>query len=355
MLFQRHKSTLLACLLALSQQLVMADRIHLDQPANTTTIYPGCPINISYRVQYSDMAMIRWVQLQLLDQTNTILVERLDNTTRAEWGDVRGKDIVWTVPSELAPGDYILRAFGNASYPCTENGRRVLCDLPLQDRETLHLLPLSASQGCPTVTATPQSGPKLTTVGGQNDTVKENSENTTTSKDTSSSVDSATDLHRIQDQTRMQDQTIRKMLTEARDVNVVNNTITLTNGTVLDIGALMDNATTTRFLAALESSNPTHVNSTTALLEMLHQNASLISIPPSTTNPTNNGTEVADQKFALGTNATEPQQDLNQIQDKTKESISKTSGGPTTAEAMTRTMLGALVGFSTLMMPSLLV
>jgi len=60
--------------------------VFLEKPTNSTNIYPGCPITLGYRVQFSDMAMLRWVQLQLLDQTNDILVERIDNTTRAEWG-----------------------------------------------------------------------------------------------------------------------------------------------------------------------------------------------------------------------------------------------------------------------------
>lgn len=64
----------------------LLDRVFLEQPTNSTNIYPGCPITLGYRVQFSDMAMLRWVQLQLLDQTNDILVERIDNTTRAEWG-----------------------------------------------------------------------------------------------------------------------------------------------------------------------------------------------------------------------------------------------------------------------------
>ena len=42
-----------------------------------------------------------------------------------------------------------MRAFGNGSYPCKENGRRAFCQFPLEDRETVHLHTLASGQGCP--------------------------------------------------------------------------------------------------------------------------------------------------------------------------------------------------------------
>jgi len=61
----------------------------------------------------------------------------------------RAKNITWSVPQDWAAGDYILRAFGNGSYPCKENGHRVFCQFPLEDRETVHLHALPVGQSCP--------------------------------------------------------------------------------------------------------------------------------------------------------------------------------------------------------------
>jgi hypothetical protein len=50
----------------------------------------GCPIDIGFRVQYSDLAQLKWVQLQVLGTNNLLMIEGLDNSTRAQWD---GKDM----------------------------------------------------------------------------------------------------------------------------------------------------------------------------------------------------------------------------------------------------------------------
>jgi len=45
----------------------------------------GCPVELGFRVQYSDLAMLGWVQLQVLAADNTVLIDALDNSTRESW------------------------------------------------------------------------------------------------------------------------------------------------------------------------------------------------------------------------------------------------------------------------------
>ncbi|KAG9063405.1 hypothetical protein KI688_004287 [Linnemannia hyalina] len=155
-----------AGLLTLST-LVRADKVYLTMPQNNTDAIAGCDMDLGFRVQYSDLAMLQWVQLQVLSADQTIVVDKLDNSTRTEWDDVRSKNITWSIPAELAPGDYILRAFGDAYYYCTENNIRTLCPLPLEDRRTIHVAtplkagsdPSSSPLECP-ANLTPLSKPK---------------------------------------------------------------------------------------------------------------------------------------------------------------------------------------------------
>ncbi|KAG0225197.1 hypothetical protein BGX31_007704 [Mortierella sp. GBA43] len=117
--------------------------------AMSTFAYAGCDLQLGFRVQYSDMAMLNHVQLQVLDSQNQVLIESLDNSTRAEWDDHRSKNVTWSVPADWSTGDYILRAFGNASYSCKgEDGHRTYCLTPLEDRQVLHLQQPTAGQTC---------------------------------------------------------------------------------------------------------------------------------------------------------------------------------------------------------------
>ncbi|KAF9316443.1 hypothetical protein BG003_001968 [Podila horticola] len=297
-------------------------RVFIEQPANSTKIYPGCPFTLGYRVQFSDMAMLRWVQLQLLDQTNNILVENVDNTTRAEWGDARGKNMTWTVPSDWARGDYIVRAFGNASYPCTQDGQRTTCNFTLEDRETLHLLPLAASQGCPSGSETAEGessieeSRSLTSQSGKVDVDQTEANNTQMSTQEAPEGLAIVIDHAIVQ--RIQDQEIHEWIASSSDVDVAHQTVTLTNGTVVAILDLMDTDTAAKLVATLEASNAGGVN-TTMLLEMMHQNASIIMVP-SESETMAIGTQHSGFAINLNRTETEPQKDLNQVQDKTQQS-----------------------------------
>ncbi|KAK3822754.1 MAG: hypothetical protein J3Q66DRAFT_437218 [Benniella sp.] len=149
--------------------LACADRVFWTQPANNSNAMAGCDVKLGFRVQYSDMAMLNNVQLQVLDAKDQVLLESLDNSTREEWDDVRAKNVTWSVPGNWPSGDYTLRAFGNASYPCTgDDGRRTFCSLMLEDRQILHLQQPMAGQTCsdgtlPRSTSQPFSPPSSTT------------------------------------------------------------------------------------------------------------------------------------------------------------------------------------------------
>ncbi|KAG0013108.1 hypothetical protein BGZ81_001216 [Podila clonocystis] len=302
-------------------------RVFLEQPANSTNIYPGCPFTLGYRVQFSDLAMLRWVQLQLLDHTNSILVECVDNTTRAEWGDNRGKNLTWTVPSDWVPGDYVVRAFGNASYPCAQGGHRTMCDFALEDRETLHLLPLAASQGCPKGSETMNSAGASRTLTAHGGKVNGTKTDATTTEETTHETPDG--LVIVIDQVvvqRIQDQEIHKWIASSSDVDIANKAVTLTNGTVVALSDLMDSATAAKLAATLEASNAAGL-STTALLQMMHQNASMIVVPSES--GMNGAMEIDSQQggYAISLNeteTTEPQKDLNQVQDKTSQSTNET-------------------------------
>ncbi|KAG0296181.1 hypothetical protein BGZ96_010084 [Linnemannia gamsii] len=147
--------------------MIHKDKVYLTMPQNNTNATAGCDMDVGFRVQYSDLAMLQWVQLQVLNTDEDIVVDNLDNSTRTEWDDVRLKNITWSIPTDLTPGDYILRAFGDAVYYCTENGIRTLCPLPLEDRVTIHVAaplqsgndPASSPLECP-ANLTPISKPK---------------------------------------------------------------------------------------------------------------------------------------------------------------------------------------------------
>ncbi|KAG0089482.1 hypothetical protein BGZ93_005534 [Podila epicladia] len=309
----------------LDSSVFIQDRVFLEQPTNST-VYPGCPFTLGYRVQFSDMAMLRWVQLQLLDHTNSVVVESVDNTTRAEWGDIRGKNVTWTMPLDWAPGDYIVRAFGNASYPCTQDGHRTMCDIALEDRETLHMLPLADSQGCP-------SGPKTTeddnttgasrTLTSQSGKVNDKKTGANTAQETTQ--EAAEELRIVIDQAVVQwiqDQEIHKWIALSSDVDMASNTVTLTNGAVVAISNLMDPATAVKLAATLEASNTAGVN-TTVLLEMMHQDTSMIVIPSESEMNETMAVDSQQGGYAISLNGTEmaePQKDLSQVQDKTRQS-----------------------------------
>ncbi|KAG0021331.1 hypothetical protein BGZ82_011352 [Podila clonocystis] len=137
-----------------SLAVVSADKIYWTQPLNNSDVYTGCPLALGYRIQYSDLAMLRWVQLQVLSPDGeTVLADRIDNTTRDTWDaeNVRAKNVIWTIPGHWAPGPYILRAFGDSTYPCTKEGVRIMCVLELQDREIIQLKQLPAGATCDSV------------------------------------------------------------------------------------------------------------------------------------------------------------------------------------------------------------
>ncbi|KAF9207460.1 hypothetical protein BGZ59_011131 [Podila verticillata] len=324
------KKSIFATLLAMSHLVAAGKfpyRVFLEQPANGTNIYPGCPFTLGYRVQFSDMAMLRWVQLQLLDQANEILVESIDNTTRAEWHDVRGKNLTWTVPSDWTPGDYIVRAFGNATYPCTQEGHRTMCSFPLEDRETLHLLPLTASQGCPSGSEMKDNttGASRTLTSNEKGDKKISEANTTLEATTKSPEELRIRIDQAAVQW-MQDQEVYEWIASSRDVDMANKHITLMNGTVVAISDLMDPTTAAKLVATLEASNSGGVNTTT-LLEMMHQNTSMIVVPSEGGNMMNETMAIGGSQqggFTInpnGTSTTEPQRDLSQVQDKTKKSM----------------------------------
>ncbi|KAG0341479.1 hypothetical protein BG004_006020, partial [Podila humilis] len=342
-------------------------RVFLHQQPNGTSsnMYPGCPVTLGYRVQYSDMAMLRWVQLQWLNGVNNdILVENIDNTTRTEWSDNRGKNITWTVPSTWAPGDYVLRAFGNASYACTDQeGHRTTCSFPLEDRETLHLLPLAASQGCPSL-STPVTSSSPSTIFPENrvESVLETSSNlsTNSNKNMSEPTMESRILKETSNATKvdhMQQETIRSVMAKAKDVNLANCTVTWANGTTTRMADLMDEHTVARLVATMEQSEKNSGVNTTTLLEQLHNNSTALVLAPMVTmiTSTDNGTAIMPdgRGFVLeGVNGTTittaPNstfgesigKNLNQIQDKTsKNKVNSATLSPLRMEVMVTGMV----------------
>lgn len=123
---------------------------------------------------------------------------------------------------------------------------------------------------------------------------------------------------------RIQDQEVHEWIASSRDVDTANKTITMINGTVAAILDLMDPTTAAKLVATLEASNTEGVNTTT-LLEMMHQNTSMIVVPSEGGNMNETMAIGGSQQggFALNLNETTttgPKKDLNQIQDKTKQS-----------------------------------
>ncbi|KAF9344743.1 hypothetical protein BGX26_003967 [Mortierella sp. AD094] len=168
-------------LLSLSS-VISADRVFWTNPTNNSNVYAGCDLELGFRVQYSDLAILGYVQLQVLDSENKVMVEDIDNSTREDWDSVRAKNVTWSVPQDWPAGDYILRAFGNAHYSCKENGQRTFCPLLLEDRETIHVEHLMAGQGCPAV-ATPSSASTSTPSPSSSSSSRSSPSPATNSKD----------------------------------------------------------------------------------------------------------------------------------------------------------------------------
>ncbi|KAF9956192.1 hypothetical protein BGZ72_002944 [Mortierella alpina] len=342
MLILRRTSSSLAAvfsaILTLSS-LAHADRVFITSPTNETAIAPGCNANLGFRVQYSDLAMLEWVQLQILAQDQSVLVDSIDYSTRESWDNVRKKDVQWTVPTDWPSGDYILRAFGNASYPChigrTVPGEPLRCGFLLEDRITLHL----ANGSCPPNPSTdgtntpatgtqeqlgqqqpvqqPPSGDSSNSYAKQNqDAINKNlgldEDSSSNGIDNSDSMDMeeqeedvseyedsgeegySTGLEIVLDRSavvRMQDQMIVAVLSQIQDYNLADSTLTLTNGTLVTMADLMDKQTATRFGQTLEDSRLKISNSggmsrvaplnSKDLVAALHQDPTLIMIPAS--------------------------------------------------------------------------
>ncbi|KAF9541874.1 hypothetical protein EC957_002579 [Mortierella hygrophila] len=347
-----------------------ANRVFLTNKADATDIYPGCPVDIGFRVQYSDLAQLKWVQLQVLGADNSLMIEGLDNSTRAEWDDTRAKTVTWTVPNNWPSGDYIVRAFGNASYPCQHGTRREHCDFALEDRGTFHLHPLAASQGCPFTSFKPSSPPTIGTPTAH-DTVNKGAsrppasgnsaasyskssqdllnKNLAAETTTPSSTFNENDNNLVQktvDQSatqRIQDQTIFKVLDEMRDYNLRKSTLTLKSGDIVPMSDRMDSLTITRFIQTLELSNSAlrSLNGgkgdvgSMLLVAALQRNSSLIVTPPVTPSSTTAATTApfnytGVNPFGRGF----IQDDPGQIQDKLSNDASARTG-------MTRNLFAA--------------
>ncbi|CAO3572884.1 unnamed protein product [Mortierella alpina] len=302
----------------------------------------GCNVNLGFRVQYSDLAMLDWVQLQVLAQDQSVLVDSIDYSTRESWDDTRKKDVTWTVPADWPSGDYILRAFGKATYPCHIGrppvpGEPVRCGFLLEDRRTLQLDPNAKCLTTPDTSSTtppaagvqeqlgqqqpdqaPPSGDSSNSYAKQNQDAKnknleldenKNSSNGIGNSDSDDMDDPITDdiesenygeegfatsLDIVLDHAAvvlLQDQTIVTVLNQIQDYNLSDSTLTLTNGTVVGMADVMNKQTATRFAQTLEDSRLKISNSggmsrvaplnSTALVAALHQDPSLIVIPAS--------------------------------------------------------------------------
>ena len=304
--------------------------------------------------------------------------------------DDRSKNLTWTVPSDWTPGDYTVRAFGNATYPCSDptTGHRTRCGFTLEDRETLHLQPLVDSQACPGSSA--PSSPSTTSDNeksedekaslGENVSLDSSSSYTQQNKDalnknladnnntitpsmnqtldqthnltSSSDINSnngtegySTELRIVLDQAtvqRMQEQQILKILNEAQDYNLANSTVTMEDGSVKPMSELMDKTTIERFLQTLAQTNSTVVSTTNTtspeessnpakLLQILHGNSSLIAVAPpvNTTHSVllnHNGTMLDGSTASPGRGLAQ-QRDKDQIQDKSKENVASAGAG----------------------------
>ncbi|KAG0305064.1 hypothetical protein BGZ97_001253 [Linnemannia gamsii] len=383
-----------------------ADRVFLTNKAEATDIYPGCPVDIGFRVQYSDLAQLKWVELQVLGADNSLMIEGLDNSTRAQWDDTRTKAVTWTVPNDWPPGDYIVRAFGNASYPCQHGTRRERCDFALEDRETFHLHPLAANEGCPLSSLRPStSSPSTTKIPtttahstinkegiaqpssgnsadsyykssqdllNKNLAAEEDTPSTSTTTDGNSNDNDSSNSNLIQktiDQSatqRIQDQTIFRVLDEIRDYNIQKSTLTLKSGNVIPMSDRMDSSTIVRFIQTLELSNSALRSSQNGgkggvgvgvgvgsieLIAALHKNSTLIVILPA--NPSSTTATTSPVTTIVPFNHTEInpfgrgliQDDPNQIQDKKSNDASYRMAGMTTpVQGLFATTLAAVIG-----------
>ncbi|KAG0237918.1 hypothetical protein BGW42_008018 [Actinomortierella wolfii] len=226
----------------------------------------GCSIDVGYRVQYSDLALLHWVQLEVLDADSQPLAT-IDNTTRAEWEETdRAHTVKWTIPSTWADGYYVIRAHGNASFPCVESGMRQFCTLELEDRETIYVQTPETAGLCPPEPSTSASTKDPTAarvLEESSDTIATDSTVQEEKSDIQSQHVSENDI-----------EAVRKLVANMKDYDLNAGTYTTSSGSVESLAEIP--ASTVDLLRAILVKSNSQGLDATALLDRIHQNPQLL-------------------------------------------------------------------------------
>ncbi|KAF8981143.1 hypothetical protein BGZ46_003197 [Entomortierella lignicola] len=280
---------------------------------SSSAVNAGCTTDIGYRVQYSDMAALKSVHLQVLGADGSIVVDNVDQATHEQWSETRTRSLSWQVPADLAPGEYKLHATGYATYPCRDGdgNHQRRCDFVMNDEKPLVVQSLPEGQQCPAAiapTTTPAAGANATNsdqqISSQDNPQTKNStgdssnsysqsnsdylsknlaaengtddNNSTTENSGTSGFSTPLSPTTIlvnstfpqgDEESMLQEETILEVIKESKDYNSKNETLTLNNDTIIPISDLIkDNATVTRFLETLDYTNATLANATATTL-----------------------------------------------------------------------------------------
>ncbi|KAG0202586.1 hypothetical protein BGX28_004932 [Mortierella sp. GBA30] len=241
-----------------------------------------------FRVQYSDLAMLKWVQLQVLAADNSILIENIDNSTREEW-DGEQKCPERSIMSN--PSSSTSQQLQQQQQQQQQHGQ----EQQQGQNQNNNKLPIGDGSDSYAQEDMDMINKNLAPDNSPQQTSKDDNNNRTDGKDGTDGTDGySTDLETVLDHatvTRMQDQTILSVLSKIQDYDISNSTLTLLNGTVVRMADMMDKPTVVRLVQTLEDSRLKISNSggmsrvaplnSKEMMNALHEDSSLIMIPPS--------------------------------------------------------------------------
>ncbi|KAH8553860.1 hypothetical protein BGW37DRAFT_482495 [Umbelopsis sp. PMI_123] len=98
-----------------------ADHITIESPPQDAHFDAAKNIEVRYRVQYQDMALLGSAATSLLYPNGTIAVGNFSSATHDDWNETRMVSFNWTIPQHISDGSYVLQVAGPAGYRCSKN------------------------------------------------------------------------------------------------------------------------------------------------------------------------------------------------------------------------------------------
>ncbi|KAL1924487.1 uncharacterized protein VTP21DRAFT_4141 [Calcarisporiella thermophila] len=141
MLLMRLRTSIVSILIFLvliAQHISVCSGGGIRIPQDNATARAGSKMPFQLQVVYQDVAMLHSVQVQLIDGNGNILADDLAKATRPEWEQGRTYNGTVLIPTNISPGDYVLRVVGNETYRCGE--MRSVCSANITSETPIHVV-----------------------------------------------------------------------------------------------------------------------------------------------------------------------------------------------------------------------